>query len=442
MKLATVLFRNGLLCSGAGSERPSAFYGWLLVRGTLIEDVGMGEAPQGDFDRVIDASQRAIIPGLVNAHAHSHSTLTRGSAEGLPLEGWLRVIEMEQSRLSDEQAYAAALATYCEALLSGTTTIVDMCLRPQPALQAAWQIGIRATIAPYVALSKPFAPTLAGTERLLLEHPGQAERVRVWVGLHDLESCGDEQVQAGADLARRHGAGLHLHCAETRSSVEQTRRRTGLRPVQRLKELGVLGPRTLLAHCVWVDEGDIELLASTGTSVAHCPIANLKLGSGCAPVPEMRKRGVTVALGTDGAKANNNLDMFDVAKTASLLHKGIHLDPALLPAGEVLTMATSDGGRALGLPVGRLEAGRPADLALVRLDQIRLQPATPDTVITNLVHAAHGTDIDLVMVDGQIVVEGGRLVTMDGEAIGRQAQAAGESLLVMESRERDSDDDS
>jgi 5-methylthioadenosine/S-adenosylhomocysteine deaminase len=423
MKQGTTLFRNGLIVANH-PRLPPAFYGWLLVAGDRIEAAGLGEAPEGSFDRVIDASQRAILPGLVNTHAHSHSTLTRGSAEGLPLEAWLGVIEREQSRLTDEQAYAGALATYAEALLSGTTTISDMCLRPAPALRAAGEIGIRATIAPYTAQSKSFAPTLADSEQLLGQQAGPGGRVRVWVGLHDLESCGDEQVRAGVALAKRYGAGLHLHCSETRYSVDQTVQRTGRRPVAQLSELGALGERTLLAHCVWLDEADIHLLSDSGTRVAHCPIANLKLGSGIAPVPEMLEQNVSVTLATDGAKANNNLDMFDVMKCASILHKGARLDPSILPAEKILSMATAAGAESLDIPAGRLEAGRLADLILIRLDQIRLQPAEPEAVLANLVHAAHGTDVDLVMVDGRIVVQGGRLTSLDESEVLRRMQQA------------------
>ena len=412
MNQVTTLFHNGLILPNKPNS-PPAFFGWLLVRGNRIEDIGMGEPPGKSFDQVIDASQRAILPGFVNAHAHSHSTLTRGSAEGLPLESWLQVIEREQSRMTEEQAYFGALATYCEALLSGTTTISDMCIHPIPAIHAANEIGIRAVIAPYVAQSKTFSPTLTDTERLLERYASQDQRVRVWVGLHDLESCGDEQVQAGAELARHFGVGLHLHCAETRHSVDQTLRRTGRRPVSQLSNLGALGEHTLLAHCVWVDEADMRLLFDSGSRVAHCPIANLKLGSGISPIPEMVSQNIVVALATDGAKANNNLDMFDVMKSASILHKGVRLDPTILPAEKILALATSAGAETLGVPGGRLASGLLADLIMIRLDQIRLQPAVPNTVLTNLVHAAHGTDVDFVMVDGKVVVKDGRLTSMD-----------------------------
>ena len=423
-----VLFQDVLLVPGApDGRRPQV--GWLLTSGNAIAALGPGDPPAEPVERVVQGRERALIPGLVNAHAHSHSSLTRGSAEGLPLEGWLRVIEAEQSRLTEEQAYVAALATYCEMLLSGTTTVVDMCLFPVAAMRAAREVGIRAVVAPYVADTKRFTPKLTLTERLLEEGGSTEDRVRVWVGLHDLESCSDEQVRTGAALAARYGVGLHLHCSETRFSVERTLTRTGRRPVEHLAHLGALANRTLLAHCVWVDEADRARLAAANANVAHCPHANLKLGSGIAPIPELLAAGATVALGTDGAKANNSLDMFEVMKFASLIQKGVRHDPAALPSAQVLTMATQSGATALGIPTGALAPGMRADLTMVRLDRFHLQPISPDTIVTNLVHAAHGSDVDMVMVDGKIVVENGVVQTVDADAIRARAAVIGAALM-------------
>ncbi|HEY7675491.1 MAG TPA: amidohydrolase [Candidatus Methylomirabilis sp.] len=425
---ARVLLRDALLVPGM-PDQPPAYRGWLFVTGRHVAALGPGDPPDLPADRVVHAADLALIPGLVNAHAHSHSSLTRGSAEGLTLEGWLRVIEAEQARLTEDQAYHAALATYCEALLSGTTLVVDMCLFPEAAVRAALEVGIRAVVVPYVADGKPFTPTLAVTERLLAAGPLFGGRVAVWSGLHDLESCSDLQVQAGAALAARFGVGLHLHCAETRLAVARTVERTGRGPASHLAHLGALTPRTLLAHCVWIDEGERRALAAAGAHVVHCPHANLKLGSGIAPVPALLAQGVNVALGTDGAKANNRLDMFDVMKFASLLHKGVHTDPALLPPATVLAMASRHGAEALGIPAGALAPGCLADLVLVRLDRFHLQPALPETIVTNLVHAARGSDVDLVMVDGRVIVEGGAVRTVDAAAVRARAAALGASLL-------------
>ena len=425
----TVLIRDALVVPGDGASAP--FTGWVEITGARISGAGAGAAPAAaPGARVIDAMGCALLPGLVNTHAHSHSSLTRGTAESVALDRWIATIEREQSRLTDEDAYVAALATYGEMLLSGTTTVLDMCLRPEPAMRAAEAIGMRVAVAPYVLDRAAFAPKLPAVRDLLGRHGASKGLVNLWVGLHDLEGCADDTIAAGAQLARDFGTGLHLHCAETRGSVERTRGRTGRTPIAQLGALNALGPATVLAHCVWADEADQVLLAAGGTTVAHCPHANLKLASGFAPVPAMHDAGVRVTLATDGAKANNRLDMFDVMKFASLIHKGTRLDPAVLPAPGILRMATQDGAQALGIEAGAIAAGRLADLTLVDLNRFHLQPATPETVRTNLVHAARGSDVRMVLVNGEVVVEDGRLVRIDAAATLAAMQAAGRRLMA------------
>jgi 5-methylthioadenosine/S-adenosylhomocysteine deaminase len=430
---ASLLIHDALVVPGDGHSAP--FEGWVEIAGSRIRAVGTGRPPEVPGARRIDARGHALLPGLVNTHAHSHSSLTRGTAEGLALDGWIATIEREQARLSEEDAYAAALATYGEALLSGATTLLDMCLRPAAAMRAARALGLRVVIAPYVLERSAFAPRLAEVRELLARRESEPreddERVGLWVGLHDLEGCSDALIAEGAALARAHGTGLHLHCAETRAAVERTRSRTGRTPIAQLDALGALGPRTLLAHCVWADAEDRALLAARGTSVAHCPHANLKLASGFAPVPALQQAGARVVLATDGAKANNRLDMFDVMKFASLIHKGQLLDAGVLPAPAVLRMATGDGAAALGIEAGTIEAGRLADLVLVDLQQFHLQPALPSTIETNLVHAARGADVRTVLVGGELVVEHGRLVRMDQSGIVASMRGAAERLMAV-----------
>lgn len=417
---------GALVVPGNGA---TPFYGWVDVAGRHIARVGHGQPPAGAVQRTIDATGCALLPGLVNTHAHSHSSLTRGSAEGMALEQWIAAIEREQSRLTDADAYVAALATYGEALLSGTTTLMDMCLRPEPAMRAARAIGMRVVVAPYVLDGRPFAPQLHEV-RALLEREGTGDgRVGLWIGLHDLETCSDDTIRQGAALAATLRIGLHLHCAESRYAVERTRARTGRTPIAQLEALGALGPRTVLAHCVWADADDRRRLAATGTTVAHCPHANLKLASGVAPVPALLAERVHVTLATDGAKANNRLDMFDVMKFASLIHKGVHLDANLMPAATVLGMATAAGARSLGIDAGSIESGRLADLTLVDVRQFHLTPATPDTIVTNLVHAARGSDVRTVLVDGKVVVEDGRLTRIDARAAMEAMEASGRRLM-------------
>ena len=425
-----LLIRDALI---AGARTPAPFFGWVRVEGDRIAAVGEGAVPaaemRADGARVIDARGRILIPGLVNTHAHSHSSLTRGSAEGMTLEPWIAAVIREQSHLTPEQARVGALATYAEALLSGTTSILDMCIFPEEALAAAREIGIRALIVPYTADSMSFTPDL-GRTAALLRHCRPHDTVRVWVGLHDLETCTDEQIRAGVQLAREQGTGVHLHCSESRASTQKTVARTGRTPVAQLEHLGVFEAPTHLAHCVWVNQSDQRTLAERRATVAHCPHANLKVASGIAPVAAMRKAGVRVSLATDGAKANNRLDMFDVMKFASLLAKGVALDPAVLPATDVLAMATREGAVALGIDAGEIAAGRLADLTLVAADRFHMQPAVPQTVVTNLVHAARGADVDAVIVNGKLLVEHGRLVSLDQDELLAHAAATGRALLA------------
>jgi 5-methylthioadenosine/S-adenosylhomocysteine deaminase len=425
----SILITDALIVAQGTGAPP--FHGWVAVRDHKIAAVEAGAPPARDgFDRVIAADGGVLIPGLINTHAHSHSTLTRGSAEGLPLEEWLPVIIGEMRRLTDAQTYCAALTTYAEALLSGTTCIVDMCLKPAVAARAAEALGIRVVIVPYVADAMPIAPTLADNQALLERYGKAAGPVQVWVGLHELGTCSDAQVRGAVALAQRYGVGLHTHCSETRAAEAATHERTGRSQVAHLDHLGALGSKTLLAHGVWLNDADQAVVAERGTWIAHCPQSNLKLGSGIAPIPAYRARGIKVALGTDGAKANNRLDQFDTMKFASLLPKGIGCDATALLPGEVLDMATCDGAAALGLEAGRIAPGCVADLVLLRGDRVHLQPVLPDTIVTNLVHAARGGDVDTVLVDGKLVVGGGRLVAMDEAELARQARDAAAALLA------------
>ncbi|HEX9465819.1 MAG TPA: amidohydrolase [Alphaproteobacteria bacterium] len=424
----SLLIKNALVVPTGGGAAP--FVGWVSVQGDLIDEVAPGAPPQRAFARVIDAGGGPLIPGLINTHAHSHSSLTRGTAERLPLEAWLEIIYREARRLDDDIAYCAALVTFAESLLSGTTTIMDMCINPEAAARAADTIGIRAIIAPYVGDRLDFAPTLARTEALIERYNGKGGRVGVWIGLHESETCSDAQIRDGVKLAERHGVGLHTHCSETQASLALTRRRTGRSQVGHLDNLGALGPQTLLAHCVWLSDEDRAILVKRGTHIAHCPHSNLKLGSGIAPIPKYRADGINVSLASDGAKSNNALDQFDAMKFASLLPKGVNLDPDVLPPGDVLDMATWHGAQALGLKTGRIAPGYKADLTLLRGNVVRLQPVLPQTILTNLVHAARGGDVDTVVVDGRIVVEKGRLAALDEAELAIRARDTALRLMA------------
>jgi 5-methylthioadenosine/S-adenosylhomocysteine deaminase len=413
--------------------------GSVLIEGDRIAAVG----PVDQLDAaavgatVVDASGHAVIPGLHNCHLHSG--LLRGTAESKSLWDWLRsYVDPAHKALTPEIAEAASLLCYTEAVRSGTTSVMDMWRYMEGSAHAAEQVGIRATLVPYVADEKGFDyfETLATNRRLLETHRSAADgRVRAWVGLEHLLYCTPEAFRSAMAMAEEFDTGLHTHSSETIWEVQESLKRFGRRPIEEFFNRGILSTRTVVAHCVWVDDREIQLLAQTGTSVAHCPCSNMKLASGPAPVGDMRAAGIAVGIGSDGEKENNNLDLFEEMKVASLLQKISTLDPTTGDPWDVLAMATLEGARALGLDsvTGSLEVGKRADVVTVDLRQLHTTPVMRGkhfNVAAHLVFSSQGQDVRDVWVDGRRLVEGGRVVSVDAEAVRVAAQAAAEELFV------------
>ena len=375
---------------------------------------------------------RLLMPGLINTHAHSG--LLRGTAEGLPVWEWLQqYIDPMHRVVNAREAEIASYLCYAEALLSGTTTIVDMWRHMQGSAKAAAQLGIRAVLVPYVAEhpDHDYFETLNTNESLIQQwHGGANGRVQVWVGLEHMFYATPEAWKRAMKISRHYQVGFHTHSNESKFDVEETLRRYDLRPIEALASFGLLdAPRTLLAHCVWLSDHEIELLAKHHVGVAHNPISNMKLASGAARVVDLLASGIAVGLGTDGEKENNNLDMFEEMKVSSLLAKLSRLDASALNAWSVCRMATITGARALGLDdaIGSIEIGKQADLIAVRTDTPRMTPlltGTDGNLQHNLVHAVQGGDVDLTMVAGKIVVEDGQLLTADLHELIADANAA------------------
>jgi 5-methylthioadenosine/S-adenosylhomocysteine deaminase len=377
-------------------------------------------------------ANRLLMPGLVNTHAHSG--LLRGTAEGLPVWEWLQqFIDPMHRVVNEREAEIASYLCYAEALLSGTTTIVDMWRHMQGSARAAADLGIRAVLVPYVAEHPDhnYFETLRTNEALIKQwHGGADGRVQVWVGLEHMFYATPEAYGRAMDIAKHYRVGFHTHSNESRYDVDETLRRHNLRPIEALASFGLLeAPHTLLAHCVWLSDHEIEILAEHRVGVAHNPVSNMKLASGAARVEDMLAAGIAVGLGTDGEKENNNLDMFEELKTASLLAKFSKLDASALDAWTVCRMATITGARALGLgsEIGSIEAGKQADLIAVRTDTPRMTPlitGTDGNLHHNLVHAVQGGDVDMTMVAGRIVVDGGKLLTADLQELIRDMNEA------------------
>src|ERR1700730_6868151 len=397
--------------------------GAVLVRGDRVVAVAAREAIERDHPAaaVRRLHDRLVMPGLVNVHCHSG--MLRGTAESLPVWDWLTLhINPMHRVLKPHEAEAASWLCYAESVLSGTTTVVDMWRYMDGSARAAQAIGNRLIAVPYVGAHPDYNyfESLDDNERMIEAWHGRADgRVRVWVGLEHLFYADEAGQRRAIEMAKRHRTGFHTHASEAEIEIPEMNKRYGLRPMHVLERLGFFEiDNVMIAHAVWLDDDEIGLIARHGVSVAHNPVSNMKLASGIARVDDMRKAGVAVGIGTDGEKENNNLDMFEEMKVASLLGKLGGMNAAALDSWEVLRMGTIGGARAIGLDaeIGSLEVGKKADLVAVRTDTPRITPLFGGDYFNlhhNLVHAVRGSDVDLVMVDGHVLVENGRLKTAD-----------------------------
>ena len=392
-----------------------------------------------DRARRIDATGRIVIPGLVQAHLHLCQTLFRGLAEERTLLAWLRerIWPLEAAHHPASLGASARLGI-AELLLSGTTTVLDMgTVHHTDALfVAAEESGIRYTGGQALMdrgsnvpaeLLQPTDAALAESDRLRERWDGAANgRLRYAYTPRFILSCSESLLRAVVTRSRA-GARVHTHAAEQQEEVAVVRAELGRGDIELFDEIGLLGPRLVLAHAVWPDEADLERLARSGTNVTHCPASNLKLGSGLAPIRELRRRGVNVALGADGAACSNRLDPWSQLWLAGLV-AAVRDGPGALHAREVFELATLGGARALGLEtqIGSIEPGKQADLAIV--DLARHEPN--GDVYTTLVHSARPDDVRTVLVDGRVVVEEGRLLTLDSEAVRDDAVAQRDALLA------------
>ena len=413
--------------------------GAILIEDGRIAAIGPRAAVNAEGAEHRALRDHVVMPGLVNAHCHSG--LLRGTAEGLPVWEWLAAYINPMHRvLTASEAEAASWLCYAESVLGGTTTLVDMWRFMDGSARAAQGIGNRLVMVPYVGAHPDYDyfDSLDDNEALLERWHGKADgRIHAWVGLEHLFYTDKAGQRRAVELANRFDAGLSTHIAEAQGELALFAGEYGGTPVQTLERLGLLEPRrVLLAHCVWLDDADIEVLVRNKVSVSHNPVSNMKLASGAARSVDLLAAGITVGLGTDGEKENNNFDMFEEMKGASLLAKLSRLDATALDAWDALGMATIGGARAIGLEheIGSLEVGKKADLIAIRSDTPRLTPLFPGgpyaNLHHNLVHAVRGSDVALTMVDGQVVVEDGVLRTADLGAIIAEARRAAPGLFA------------
>jgi 5-methylthioadenosine/S-adenosylhomocysteine deaminase len=445
----TTLIRDGIVFPMVPKVVNALDPGSVLIDGDRIVAVGRVEEldadPRGAGAEIVDATDHAVLPGLHNCHLHSG--LLRGTAESMSLWDWLEAyVDPAHKALTPEIARAASMQCYAEGLLAGTTSVMDMWRFMEGSADVAAELGLRATLVPYVADEAGFEyfESIASNRRLLESHAVAADgRVRTWVGLEHLMYCTKQCFAQAVELMDEFGTGLHTHSSESRWEVEESLKRWGRRPIEVLYDRGILGPRTVVAHCVWLSDREIELLAQTGTAVAHCPTSNMKLASGAARVGDLRRAGVRVGIGSDGEKENNNLDLIEEMKVASLLQKVTTLDPTTGDPWDVLALATSEGAAALGLAetTGTLQPGKRADVITVSMRGLHTTPIMHGdlfNVAAHLVFSASGRDVRDVWVDGRPLVRDRRPLTFDVDRVRTEAQAAAEELFERRAKLLDS----
>ena len=409
----------------------------LIVDGKIVS---VGERGQS-ADVVIDAAGCAVIPGFVQTHIHLCQTIFRGAADDLSLIDWLkkRVWPMEAAH-SASSITASARLGIAELIKGGTTSALTMetVNHTSEVFKVVEETGFRATVGKCMmdkgdevpaALQEQTTASIEESLELLSAWHGKSDgRIRYCFAPRFAVSCTRELLEKVARLARERGVMVHTHASENTTECAMVESETGLRNVAYLDSLGLTGPHVALAHCVHLSDGEIDTLEKTRTNVVHCPSSNLKLGSGIAPVAKMLDRDISVSLGADGAACNNRLDMFTEMRTASLLQKALH-GPEVLTANRVLRMATIDGARAMGLDneIGSLEVGKRADVAIVRMGGLHATPAAD--VVSALVYSAQASDVDTVVIDGQLVMRDRKLLTINEKETVETANAEAKELV-------------
>lgn len=427
MESQEILIKDATILNPLGNGNCEEKKSSVLIKDNKIAEIS--EDIDDCVDKVIDAKDKILMPGFVNTHTHLSMTLLRGLADDMELDTWLNdnIWPME-AHLNKEYCYAGALLGALEMIKSGTTTFSDMYFYMDGVAQAVEESGIRGVLSygmidfgieekrenefkENISLIKNFNNTADG-------------RITTMFGPHSCYTASVDLLERVRKEANKYDVGIHIHMNETLKEINDVgEAHDNKRPFELLDSIGFLGDDVVAAHCVWLDENGMKLIKDNGVSVSHNPCSNMKLASGSAPVGELLDKGINVALGTDGASSNNNLDMFDEMKFASLLSKVSTLNPSVLNANEVINMATINGAKALNLDVGSIEVGKKADLILVDTNTPNMTPSSA-IIASNLVYSANGSNVDTTICNGQVLMENKKVLTLNEEDILSKAKSA------------------
>ncbi len=377
----------------------------ILIRNNKIEDIKKSIVAETDYK--IDGKHKAAIPSFVNAHTHAAMNLMRGYADDMMLHDWLQnKIWPLETKLTEKDVYYGTKFACLEMIKSGTTFFNDMYWHLPRSVKAVEEIGMRGALnAVFIDMfdEEKTKEQIKLNKRLFEETRNASDRVQFTLGPHAVYTVSEESLCWAKEFADKHNLIVHIHLSETQKEVDDCIAKTKRRPVEYLDHIGFLGPNVVAAHTVWVNDKEIKLLKKHNVKVAHNPCSNMKLCSGVLPYKKLKKAGITVALGTDGSASNNSLNMLKEMKFAALLQKHHNRDPTLLPAEEAFKLGTVNGAKAFGLNAGEIAKGKLADLLLIDLKHLSLNPH--HNMISNLVYSSGADCIDTTICDGNILMQ-------------------------------------
>ena len=426
----TILIKNALILN------PNNFINKpqdVLIKDDLISEIS-DEINDDSVNKIIDATDKILLPGLVNTHTHLSMTLFRGLADDLALDEWLNDnIWPVEANLNGYYCYVGALLGAIELIKSGTTTFSDMYFYMEDVAKAVEESGIRAVLSygmiDFGDEEKRKAEIEENLQLYKNCHNTADGRIKVFFGPHSPYTASEELLREVRKLADENNIGIHIHVSETQKEIDDVSSEKGLRPFEYLESIGFLGPDVVCAHSVWLSDNEIEIIKQNDVKISHNPCSNMKLASGIAPVSKLLENDICVAIGTDGASSNNNLDLIEELKTASLLQKVATLDPKVLTSDESLAMGTINGARALGLEdeIGTVEVGKKADLILIDTNNANMVPDSSN-LSSNIIYSANGSNVDTTICNGQILMENRKLTTLDEQDIYKKAREALDEL--------------
>ncbi|WP_296794175.1 amidohydrolase family protein [uncultured Methanobrevibacter sp.] len=405
----------------------------VLIKNDLIFEIN-DEISDNNVDKVIDATDKILLPGFVNTHTHLSMTLFRGLADDLALDEWLNdnIWPME-ANLNENYCYIGALLGAVELIKSGTTTFSDMYFYMEDVAKAVEESGIRAALSygmiDFADEEKRKAEIEKNMRLFKNCHNSADGRIKVFFGPHSPYTASEELLKEVRKLADENDIKIHIHVSETQKEINDISSEKGLRPFEYLDSIGFLGPDVVCAHSVWLSDEEIEIIKKHDVKISHNPCSNMKLASGIAPVSKLLENDICVAIGTDGASSNNNLDIIEELKTASLLQKVSTLDPKVLTSDEAIAMGTINGAKALGLDdeIGSIEVGKKADLILIDTNNANMVPDS-SKLSSNVIYSANGSNVDTTICNGVILMENKKLTTLDEDEIYQKAKEAIDQL--------------